>query len=684
MVAKDYAPVFKSLLHLRENLMIDQLKLYHGLGIPLVFLQPKTKIPLQKNWSRTGFDAGQLSHYREGMNVGIKLGWPLSCGHYLGAIDVDIANEGYAAEVWALMDAVAPNYRLWPKVTSGRGNGSGHYYFLSKTPITSRTLGSSKGSSTKAWEVSLMGAGRQCVAPPSVHPSGAIYAWETDIAFLSVETLGTPVVQDALTDLPIADELRRTIRLAKTKDRSAALFNAVTALLRAKVPEDKITEIMTDRRFLLAHVPYEHTGSSDPGKATAWFVKYMLEPAKERVISKDVTLDKSGNIANTYRNAQIVLCEKIFGKEPFIRHNAFRNSFEWCQVPPWADTIPGRSAGKEDALLACDYMLEVYGVRFHTNTVDELLTTEAMKNTYHPVKDYLDSLTWDGVPRIATMFQTYHRSQMHPSYLAEVAHLWMVGAVARIYEPGVKFDYTWVLEGVQGIGKSTFLLTLASKEWFLDSLPNLADKDAATNIQGAWICEIAELSAMNRSTIDAVKAYMSRDTDRVRPPYGQRRIDFPRSTMFAGTTNLRHYLHDPTGARRFWPIEVGKLEFKALKADRDQLWAEAAFYYHYHRPAFYPSFELESHLKRLHSLRRVDDEGDEARALLASWVATNDQVPSMTLSEMFSCGPLMAMKRTRTTDLRVSAILEDLGFELQHINGLRYWVYGGYSDDTGY
>jgi predicted P-loop ATPase len=300
-----------------------------------------------------------------------------------------------------------------------------------------------------------------------------------------------------------------------------------------------------------------------------------------------------------------------------------------------------------------------------------------MKNQYHPVRDYLDSLHWDGIPRVSGMFQTYHRSQMAASYLEEVATLWMVGAVARIYEPGTKFDYVIVLEGEQGLGKSTFLETLASKPWFLDSLPNLQDKDASTNIQGAWICEIAELAAMNRSTIEAVKAYLSRNVDRVRPPYGQRRIDIPRSTVFAGTTNPKHYLHDPTGSRRFWPVKVGRCDFQSLIRDRDQLWAEAAFMFHFNRPKLYPSYALEAALEGIHSERRVDDEGDEARALITAWIAVHDQVPTLTLAEYFTHGPLITMKRTRMVDLRVTAVLEDLGFVAQKVNNLKYWYYRG-------
>jgi len=657
--------------------MQAMIEYYHGLGFPLVFLQPKTKIPLQKNWSKTGFLPNQLKAFKPGMNAGIKLGHRLENGNYLAAIDVDITDNTCADEVWTLLSTVAPTHKTWPKVTSGRGNGSGHFYFLSPHPITSKTLGSGAKNGKKAWEVSLMGIGRQCVAPPSIHPSGKTYEWEVDLFSLSVEILKSTEIQDDLTDLKIAPEVKSTIRNARVKDRSHSLYVCTVALLRSKVADALIIDIFTNLKYLLAHVTYEHTNSQDITKASAWYVKYILEPAKAKLGKQgDLTRNKNGHITPTYHNAKILTCGEIFKDETFLKHNTFRNTFEWCQSPPWVGSSLERSSGREDALLLGDYLLDEHGVRFASNTLDELISTEALKNSYHPVRDYLDNLTWDGIPRLATLFQTYHSSNMAASYLDEVALLWMVGAVNRIYVPGAKFDYVLVLEGVQGVGKSTFLETLASKPWFLDSLPNLMDKDAATNIQGAWICEIAELAAMNRSTLDMVKAYLSRSVDRVRPPYGHRRVDFPRSTVFAGSTNLKHYLHDPTGARRFWPVTVGRCMFKQLKRDRDQLWAEAAFIYHYNKPILYPSFSLEAHLKYLHAERRVDDEGDEAKALLLSWVASHDKVPALTLAELYTHGPLVVMKRTRSSDIRATSALEEMGFVAHKVNGIRYWLLG--------
>lgn len=146
--------------------------------------------------------------------------------------------------------------------------------------------------------------------------------------------------------------------------------------------------------------------------------------------------------------------------------------------------------------------------------------------------------------------------------------------MARICHPGAKADCCLILEGPQGIKKSTALRTLAG-EYFTDELADLGSKDAALQIRGVWIVEISELDSLARSEIASIKAFISRTSDRFRPPFGKRVIQCPRQCVFAGTVNHTEYLRDETGARRFWPVLCGSIDIKALARDRDQLWAEA-------------------------------------------------------------------------------------------------------------
>ena len=209
---------------------------------------------------------------------------------------------------------------------------------------------------------------------------------------------------------------------------------------------------------------------------------------------------------------------------------------------------------------------------------------------HHPVRERLNGLKWDGTARLDSWLTDYlgvepatgydaEKSQAH-RYTSEVGLRWLISAVARVYQPGCKADHCLILEGPQGVGKSTAAATLALEDaWFADEIADLGTKDSAQDLRGKWIIELGELSALKRGEIERVKAFMSRKVDHYRPSYGRRSQDFPRQCVFIGITNADAYLGDETGGRRFWPVKVGKIDLEKLKADREQLWAEAVAAY---------------------------------------------------------------------------------------------------------
>jgi predicted P-loop ATPase len=203
----------------------------------------------------------------------------------------------------------------------------------------------------------------------------------------------------------------------------------------------------------------------------------------------------------------------------------------------------------------------------------QAVQTAARDRPFHPVKAYLRGLHWDGVDRIASWLSTYLGAE-DTEYSRAVGSRWLISAIARIFRPGAKADCCLILEGPQGIRKSTALRTLAG-EYFTDELADLGSKDAAMQIRGVWIIELSELDSLSHSEVARIKAFMSRTTDRFRPPYGMRLVESPRQCIFAGTVNHSTYLRDETGGRRFWPIACGRIDVDALACDRDQLWAEA-------------------------------------------------------------------------------------------------------------
>jgi len=194
------------------------------------------------------------------------------------------------------------------------------------------------------------------------------------------------------------------------------------------------------------------------------------------------------------------------------------------------------------------------------------------------LRDWLSSRLWDGTQRVDTWLSEYIGAA--PSdYIASVGRMWLVSAVARVMQPGCKADHMIVLEGPQGIGKSRALRVLVGDKYFCDDMPDLESKDAQLQTFGSWVIEWAELDAMSRSEATAVKQFITRQTEKLRRPYGRHAEEVHRQCVFAGTSNSGDYLKDETGNRRFWPVRCGKICCGRLAEDREQIWAEAVALY---------------------------------------------------------------------------------------------------------
>lgn len=216
----------------------------------------------------------------------------------------------------------------------------------------------------------------------------------------------------------------------------------------------------------------------------------------------------------------------------------------------------------------------------------------AKDNAIHPIRDYLEALSWDGTPRLDTLLTDYLGAEDSP-YTRAVTRKTFTAAVARIFEPGCKFDYVLVLAGPQGRGKST-LVAKMSRGWYTDSLAGIGTKEAYEGLQGYWLVELGELAAMRKLEIETIKNFISKQVDSFRAAYGRRVEDHPRQCIFIGTTNSTAFLRDDTGNRRFWPVRLGerppeKTVWNDLTAPViDQLWAEAVMQYRAGEPLVLP------------------------------------------------------------------------------------------------
>lgn len=285
-------------------------------------------------------------------------------------------------------------------------------------------------------------------------------------------------------------------------------------------------------------------------------------------------------------------------------------------------------------------------------TTHQAVEQRAQETAFHPVRDYLSNITWDGTPRLRGWLHRY-LGVPPTEYAATIGMMFLVSMVARVCQPGCKADYMLVLEGPQGAGKSTVCRILGGS-WFSDGLPDIrAGKDVSQHLNGKWLIEVAELSALDRAEAAALKAFITRPEERYRPSYGRREVVEPRQCVFVGTTNREAYLRDETGARRFWPVRVGTVDVAALKADRDQLFAEAAALYSAGR-AWWPDAEFErKHVAREQEQRFEVDPWEEAIAvhLVSETTVTVMSVARNVLG--------MEVQRVGTSDSRrITAILE--------------------------
>ncbi len=291
---------------------------------------------------------------------------------------------------------------------------------------------------------------------------------------------------------------------------------------------------------------------------------------------KSLELDRQGAVKPTLDN--LVLVMRSDERLRSIAFNLHRDGIDAGEGLPWKQIKPGWNDADFASLKV--YLSNVYGVYSPTRTKDAVLAVAA-KRAYHPVREYLDALPeWDGTGRVETLLVDYFAAE-DTSYTRAVTRKTMAAAVARIYQPGIKFDSVLILNGPQGIGKSTLFAKLGGA-WFSDSLTltDMRDKSGPEKLQGYWILELGELAGMRKTDVETVKSFLSRVDDKYRASYGLNVESHPRQCIIVGSTNTESgFLRDITGNRRFWPVRVngqsGKKPWQLSGDDVLQIWAEA-------------------------------------------------------------------------------------------------------------
>lgn len=368
--------------------------------------------------------------------------------------------------------------------------------------------------------------------------------------------------------------------------------------------------------------------------------------------------------------------------------NELSNQIEFAKTPPWesSDTKKYQNVVDEDLIDFKVYLARNFkGFEPPVSLIMEGVVHMAKKKAYHPVKQYLNSLTWDKKPRL-DHWLTHAAGVTENVYTKAVARKVLVAAVARVMTPGVKFDHMMILEGGQGIGKST-LVRILGGDWFDNISLMPIDKDTIDAMQGKWILEVDELVGFNRHDLEKMKGFISRPIDRARLAYQRTTKPFPRQSIFIGTTNPlgdNTYFRDETGNRRYWPITCGTINQTWLRENRDQLFAEALVVFKNGEKLFLDDEEAINIAKTAQDKRLA---GDPWVPYIVKYIADKKGlfVREMTVADIAKdCLEIPTARLTKSEQTRIGIILSRMGIlsVRREENGQKITVYKLNPDDV--
>lgn len=333
----------------------------------------------------------------------------------------------------------------------------------------------------------------------------------------------------------------------------------------------------------------QHIAEEKFAEAKVDFIdEVKFEESYDNTWVRELEASRSGEYMSSANNINLIFANDQCLKQAF-KQNIFDNKPYATRSLPWRKITEVEPLRSVDYSGVRNYIECVYGISA-SQKVEDALALEIEKQRFHPITDYLSSLKWDGKERIDTLLIEYFGAADN-AYTRTAIRVMLCAAVARVFDPGVKFDLVLVLAGEQGTYKSTFVKKLG-KEWFSDTFTTVQGKEAFEQVQGAWIIEIAELAGLKKAEVESIKHYVAKREDSFRPAYGRVVETFKRQCVFFGTTNNKDFLRDSTGNRRFMPIDVvrervTKNVIEDLTPEEiDQIWAEATYLYKKGEPLY--------------------------------------------------------------------------------------------------
>lgn len=639
---------------------IEHARTYARLGLRPIWLhspndqhvpeQQRGKKPLESAWQQ-----GEWTHADNikpprmpGANIGIITG--LVRGAPAGRAVVVVDADDPEADAWVLKNLPETPWT----VQTRKGH---HYYYrrpdVEKLPRFNVVINKNAGSG----KIDVQCDGGQVVAPPSIHRTGHVYTankrWQVD------DLLVMPVFNEAWFADVRRGKKRANPDSAVVGNRNNSLMSLAGRLRRAGASTEAI---LVELRNANSSMPMPLDDEEVQSIAVS-VTRY--EPG---AWVEEMERTHSGQIKGTMTNVMRVLANDPRWQQ-VIRWDDFTGRMVFCGVPPF-DGILTDIGFKPDAvtpfrddhyarIAAWMHMSPEYSmVQPSVEAVVLACDVIAHNNRFHQVAEYLNCLPeWDGQKRVDSWLTDY-AGVAASEYSATVGRWFLIGAVARAIVPGTKVDTVLVLEGAQGIGKSTLARMLAPKEeWFVDSQLDLGSKEAMEKIRGKWIAELSEFAAVKKGDQDHVKAFITSTKDTYRKAYGREAADHPRTCVFIGSINANDgYIHDGTGARRYNPVVcTGPIAGDRLAKDRDQIWAEALALYR-SGATWFVSTQAEKELVA----------GEQAeRVFVDPWEPTIrecfEERDDVTMSLIFDKLGVEMHARNRAMEMRVADIMRKIG-----------------------
>ena len=450
-------------------------------------------------------------------------------------------------------------------------------------------------------------------------------------------------------DLPVKPLVEQARRQLSRELRSAG---AVVASLtwnssEGKGIDDRLYNVGADKVLAdLLAVDWDNT--------SGWQARLQRgEPKRDETVGKPLPNETNVDIALRYAPEW----------DGVLIYNELRQLVQVVEPPPIGGPVPRDWTDADD--IKTTIWMQQKGIQVRgIGTVGSCVQTVARDRSVNPLRDWLEGLVWDGVHRVDSWLHTYFGvdcSDLQTShYVSAVGRFWLISAAARALRPGCQVDHMLVLEGEQGLRKSTALSALAGAEYFSDNTLDPESKDSQLQCLSSWIIEWGELDALRKSDVTALKAFITRKTEKFRRPYGHHIEEVKRYCVFAGSTNRSDYLKDETGNRRFWPVKCTAADVEGITRDRDQLWAEAVFLFKFGEK-WWPASETLIAEMTAQQAERMD--GDVWHAKTAEFVEGLDRVTIVqVLTEIgVELGRMGQLEKNR-----VGKCLRALGFESKH------------------